>query len=191
MTPFHTFPITVGGRELQIRLSVGLDALNKSQSEWGIDLITLLEDQTQLEPLLGTMRGGLKLGAMLFDLCEEQLTKANVTPEQFGLALAGDAMTGAIECLGSVLADFIPSPEERAKVLGQLRLSLRASEAGSERVSRWSETLQQEMKSRLATMSIDEIDRLASDETATASWLRSMLGSKTSADGSDSPIPAA
>ena len=52
---------------------------------------------------------------VLYVVCREQAEGANVTDEQFGRAMAGDAIDGATKAFLEELADFTPSPRDRAR----------------------------------------------------------------------------
>lgn len=53
------------------------------------------------------------LCAVLYALCKPQADAANVTPEQFGHALTGDAVGAATDALLEGLIDFFPNPRRR------------------------------------------------------------------------------
>jgi len=52
---------------------------------------------------------------VLYVVCQDQAEEANVTDEQFGRAMAGDAIDGATKAFLEELADFTPSPRDRAR----------------------------------------------------------------------------
>ena len=52
---------------------------------------------------------------VLYVVCQEQADGASVTDEQFGRAMAGDAIDGATKAFLEELADFTPSPRDRAR----------------------------------------------------------------------------
>jgi len=52
---------------------------------------------------------------VLYVVCKEQADEANVIDEQFGRAMAGDAIDGATKAFLEELADFTPSPRDRAR----------------------------------------------------------------------------
>jgi len=52
---------------------------------------------------------------VLYVVCKEQADGASVTDEQFGRAMAGDAIDAATRALLEELADFTPSPRDRAR----------------------------------------------------------------------------
>ena len=52
---------------------------------------------------------------VLYVVCKEQADEAGVTDEQFGRAMAGDAIDGATRAFLEELADFTPSPRDRAR----------------------------------------------------------------------------
>lgn len=52
---------------------------------------------------------------VVFVVCQDQAEKLDVTDEQFGRAMAGDAIDAATKALLEEIADFIPSPRDRAR----------------------------------------------------------------------------
>ena len=52
---------------------------------------------------------------VLYVVCKDQTETAGVTDEQFGRAMAGDAIDGATKAFLDELADFTPSPRDRAR----------------------------------------------------------------------------
>ena len=52
---------------------------------------------------------------VLYVVCKEQADGANVTDEQFGRSMAGDAIDAATRAFLEELADFTPSPRDRAR----------------------------------------------------------------------------
>jgi len=52
---------------------------------------------------------------VLYVVCQEQADEAGVTDEQFGRAMSGDAIDGATKAFLEELADFTPSPRDRAR----------------------------------------------------------------------------
>jgi len=52
---------------------------------------------------------------VLYVICKDQADGANVTDEQFGRAMAGDVIDAATRAFLEELADFTPSPRDRAR----------------------------------------------------------------------------
>ena len=52
---------------------------------------------------------------VLYVICQDQADGANVTDEQFGRAMAGDVIDAATRAFLEELADFTPSPRDRAR----------------------------------------------------------------------------
>ena len=52
---------------------------------------------------------------VLYVVCKRQADSAGVTDEQFGRAMAGDAVDAATKAFLEELADFTPSPRDRAQ----------------------------------------------------------------------------
>lgn len=87
--------------------SVNMWTCKQVKSETGWDLPNILND------------GMEKLGQLVADKCElfsvflvllkDQIDKRGMTPEQFGMAVAGDALACAAESFLEALADFFPA----------------------------------------------------------------------------------
>lgn len=107
----HTFNDT-RGREWRIEINVA--AVKKLRaSPLKIDLIEIesgLLDRLASDPIL--------LVDMLYVLCQEQAESAGVSDEDFGRALAGEAIERATAVFLEELADFFPNPAKRRALKG-------------------------------------------------------------------------
>ena len=90
------------GREWS--LSITINAVKVLRTKCDVDLVA--------DNLGETLQ---KLGAdpvalcdCLFHLCDEQIEKAGITPEQFGEGLAGDAIDRATDAFLDALVEFTP-----------------------------------------------------------------------------------
>lgn len=53
---------------------------------------------------------------IIYVLCQEQCKEAGITDEQFGRAMAGDAIALATEAFVEELVNFIPNPRQRETI---------------------------------------------------------------------------
>ncbi len=77
----------------------------------GVDLVDPAEDlfrRLATDPVL--------LADALYVICRVQVEERGLTDEDFGAALAGDAIEAATEAFLAALVDFIPSPQRRTLV---------------------------------------------------------------------------
>lgn len=85
----------------------------------GVDLLSVVDGQ--LLERLGN--DPVMLGDMLYVLCKQQADAQGVSDEQFGAALAGDAIEAATNAFLQELVDFFPTAKRAilSKLLGKLR----------------------------------------------------------------------
>jgi len=102
------------GRTWTVTLNVW--AVKKVRDLLGVDLLDLGGDAKDDNGLLYRLIADpVLLVDVLYVVCKEQADGANVTDEQFGRAMAGDAIDGATKAFLEELADFTPSPRDRAR----------------------------------------------------------------------------
>lgn len=78
----------------------------------GLDLLKLVEDRMQ--PLAELLRDAVRLIDVLYVVCERQCKEANVSDEDFGRALAGDALEEAADAFMQGLVAFFPKRQREA-----------------------------------------------------------------------------
>jgi hypothetical protein len=99
-----------------------VDAIKRVRSLAGVNLIEVMA-QEEGASLLGRLADDpILLCDVLFAVCRPQAEAAGVTDEDFGRAMAGDAIEAATTALLEDLADFFPGTKRRVlhKVLGKL-----------------------------------------------------------------------
>jgi hypothetical protein len=77
-----------------------------------LDLCQLVDEG--LEELGRFLADPIRLADVLFVLCQEEAVSKNVSDEDFGRALYGDALQAGAEALVEELVDFFPDPRSRA-----------------------------------------------------------------------------
>lgn len=92
------------GRPWDLCINVGTLKTVRTQAK--IDLLDI-ENGSLFEDLANDP---VKLGDVLWVLCEQQATKQNVTDEEFGRSLAGDSLSDASDALMEEIIDFFPKP---------------------------------------------------------------------------------
>ena len=98
------------GREWTVEINVA--ALKRVKSLTGVDLLGVL-DGTLIERLI---RDPVLLCDAVYAICKPQADERSVTDEDFGRAMAGDAIEHATEALLEELVSFCPSPRDRANL---------------------------------------------------------------------------
>ena len=97
-------------------VTLNVYAVKKVRDLLGVDLLDLGGDAKDDNGLLYRLIADpVLLVDVLYVVCQEQADEANVTDEQFGRAMAGDAIDGATKAFLEELADFTPSPRDRAR----------------------------------------------------------------------------
>ena len=96
-------------------VAINVDAVKRVKALLGVDLLEAVEGSL-LERLIGDP---VLLCDILFVVCKPQADAAGVTDEQFGQAMAGDAIDAATGAFLEALVDFFPPSRRRV-----LRLAL-------------------------------------------------------------------
>ncbi|MBX3363939.1 MAG: hypothetical protein KF866_04165 [Phycisphaeraceae bacterium] len=98
------------GREWTVEVNVA--ALKRVKSLTEVNLLGVL-DGTLIERLI---RDPVLLCDAVYAICKPQADERSVTDEDFGRAMAGDAIEHATEALLEELVSFCPSPRDRANL---------------------------------------------------------------------------
>ena len=111
------------GRTWTVALNVW--TVKKVRDLLGVDLLDLCGPSTPLgasdagKPGSGLLQRFITDPVLLVDVlyvaCKDQADPLGVTDEQFGRAMAGDAIDAATRAFLEELADFTPSPRDRAR----------------------------------------------------------------------------
>ena len=109
------------GRSWTVTLNVY--AVKKVRDLLGVDLLELGGDiggastpgEAENSLLYRLIADPVLLVDVLYVVCKDQADQAGVTDEQFGQAMAGDVIDAATKALLEELADFTPSPRDRAR----------------------------------------------------------------------------
>lgn len=91
------------------RLKVHVPLAKRVKEETGVDLLSIADGQL-VQQLLASPE---TLVSVLWVLCDQQAGAAGIEPEDFGAAIAGEALDEAVACLIEALCDFFP-PSTRA-----------------------------------------------------------------------------
>lgn len=126
------------GREWLI--AVNVTAIKRVRGLVNINLLDVLEHKADL---LRRLVSNIELVCdVLYALCKPEADSKGVTDVDFGEALAGDAIDQATTVLLDELADFFPSPNDRANLK-------RLIEATHQAAARAQELVEVQMRERL------------------------------------------
>ena len=131
--------------------AVNVSSIKRVRSLTGLNLYEAIEgklvERLRMDPIL--------LVDVVYALCKPEADQAEVSDEQFGQAMAGDAIDQATAALLEGLADFSPSPKDRANLRRVIEAMDRALDKGRDLIAAkiQSGVLDQAIDSALATAS--------------------------------------
>ncbi|TVQ33880.1 MAG: hypothetical protein EA376_01210 [Phycisphaeraceae bacterium] len=154
------------GRAWTVEINVA--ALKRVKGLTGVDLLEVL-DGTLIERLI---RDPVLLCDVLYAACKTEADAKGVTDEEFGCAMAGDAIEHATEALLEEVVGFCPSPRDRA-ALGRV---LKATRTAMERA-------RDLVEARLESGELDRaIDEALEQATLPGAHGRSSIAAPASSD---------
>jgi len=95
-------------------VAINVAAVKRIRGLLGIDLYALVDDG--FKSLSKLVSDPVTLADVLYCLCKEQADKQSISDEDFGRALAGDAITQAADAFVEELIDFFPDARARASL---------------------------------------------------------------------------
>lgn len=95
-------------------VSINVTAIKRVRGLVGIDLYKLIDDGFQ--PLGTLVADPVRLADVLYCLCQDEADAKSISDEDFGRALAGDAITLAADAFVEELIDFFPDARTRASL---------------------------------------------------------------------------
>jgi hypothetical protein len=116
-------------------ISINVTAVKRIRGLMGVDLYALVDDG--FKSLSKLVSDPVTLADVLYCLCKDQAEKQSITDEEFGRALAGDAITLAADAFVEELIDFFPDVRARAS----LRKAIEAGKAVRDKVLNHAEKL--------------------------------------------------
>ena len=93
-------------------LAITVDAIKRVRGLLNVDLLEIVEGKL-IERLI---RDPVLLCDVVYAVCKPEADARGVTDEDFGRAMAGDAIEHATKALLEELVDFSPSPRDRANL---------------------------------------------------------------------------
>ena len=95
-------------------VAINVAAVKRIRGLLGIDLYSLVDDG--FKSLSKLVSDPVTLADVLYCLCKDQADKQSITDEDFGRALAGDAITVAADAFVEELIDFFPDARARSSL---------------------------------------------------------------------------
>jgi hypothetical protein len=95
-------------------VAINVAAVKRIRGLLGIDLYSLVDDG--FKSLSKLVSDPVTLADVLYCLCKDQADKQSITDEEFGRALAGDAITLAADAFVEELIDFFPDARARTSL---------------------------------------------------------------------------
>jgi len=132
-------------------VAINVAAVKRIRGLLGIDLYALVDDG--FKSLSKLVSDPVTLADVLYCLCKDQAEKQSISDEDFGRALAGDAITQAADAFVEELIDFFPDARARAS----LRKAIEAGKTVRDKVLSHAESI------------LDSID----PETEAKKWISS------------------
>ena len=109
-------------------ITINVNAIKRVRGLIDVNLLEVIEG-TLLEKLI---RDPILLCDVVYAVCKPEADALNVTDEQFGQAMAGDAIDQATKALLEELVGFSPSPQGRANLQRILETTWRMIEKAQE-----------------------------------------------------------
>jgi hypothetical protein len=95
-------------------ITINVTAIKRCRQLIHVDLLGLLDEK--FEGISKLMADPVQLVDVIYVLCRDEAQQRNVTDEDFGRAMAGDALERAADAFITELADFFPEPRRRAAI---------------------------------------------------------------------------
>lgn len=125
----HSFKDNTGREWIVV---INVPQMRKVRAKLDIDLGKLLDNR--MVPLNEIINDPVKLVDVVFVLCSEQAATLGITDEQFGAAMAGDALEDAVYAFCEALASFQPK-QRREALRAVLKRGREISEKALERAT--------------------------------------------------------
>jgi hypothetical protein len=93
-------------------IAINVDAIKRVRGLLGVDLLEIIEGKL-IERLI---RDPVLLCDVVYAVCKPEADTRNISDEDFGRAMAGDAIEQATKALLEELVGFSPSPRDRANL---------------------------------------------------------------------------
>ena len=127
-------------------VAVTVTGVKRVRATLGIDIPSLIENGSEgLAKLLGDP---ISLVDVIYVLCRDQAEKQGVTDEQFGEAMAGDAIQGASNAFLEAFADFFQEPRVRAGIRKMLVLSRKVTDLAMSEMTKTLESVDVDQEAR-------------------------------------------
>ena len=127
-------------------VAVTVTGVKRVRAALGIDIPSLIENGSEgLGKLLGDP---VAIIDVIYVLCRDQAEKLGITDEQFGEAMAGDAIQGACNAFLEAFADFFQEPRVRAGIRKMLVLSRKVTDLAMSEMTKTLESVDVDQEAR-------------------------------------------
>lgn len=150
-------------------IAINVAVVKRVRALVNVDLYKLIDDG--FKPLAALVADPVQLADVLYCLCKDEADAKQVSDEDFGRALAGDAITLAADAFVEELIDFFPDARARAS----LKKVVAAGRTVRDKLLDHAETV------------IDRIDPAAE----ASGWIASFTKSPASSASTPDPSPSA
>jgi len=149
-------------------ISINVAAMKRVRGLLGVDLYRLVDDD--FIPLGKLLSDPVQLCDVLYCLCKDEADAKTITDEDFGKALAGDAILMASNAFVEELSDFFPD--------ARIRAAMKAMVAKGRQIQ---DRLLEHLESLVEHVDVNHV---------ASAWIASHGGSPASSDSTPAPSPS-
>ena len=140
-----------------------VDDVKRMRQDMDFDLLEIFAGGQTTESLIMRLRGDpVLLVDLLYVVCQEQANNNNVSDEDFGRAMAGDAILHATNAFLEAAVNFSPSPRDRARMTAAMEVVNRWEEKANDVLDQSLNTLEAALELRLKRLTPSFGDALGS-----------------------------
>jgi hypothetical protein len=113
-------------------IQIHVTAVKRVRALIDVDLFALIDDE--MKGLAKLMADPCSLVDVIFVLCQDEAGKLGISDEDFGRAMAGDAIERGRDAFLAELIDFFPDPKVRGALQKVMEISKRIQQARLDRL---------------------------------------------------------
>ena len=170
------FKDNFGGAGRTWTVDINVATLKRVRGLTGVDLMQVIEG-TLIEKFI---RDPVLLCDVVYAICKPEADAAKISDEEFGKAMAGDAIEAATQAVLDELISFCPSPRDRANLGRVLQATNRVLDKARDLTEKRIETLTSE----------GELDRLVNRMVPPLTPLPEPLTLGSSSPSAPEPLPS-
>ena len=170
--------------KLEWSFDLNITSMDHVQQQLGVNM--MLDDRL----LLHLRDNPILLRDVLFVLCKDEVDKREVTLEEFGEALKGNAIMEATDALIGELVDFCPSPVRREEWKEAQRKTARGDELMAEVLAEKYPKMTDEKLKALMEQVLDSNEMLAVLESIIKGTFETSTSAPESSESTPAPSPS-